>query len=113
MGLVESAPVRAGHRVAIFAYGSGSCAEYQSGTLLPEARAAVDEAALGKALDARRGCTVAEYEAIECERNANVMSSDYVPNYNSCGDWYSDRYEGNGLLVLDKIERYYRHYRWS
>lgn len=113
MGLVESAPVQAGDRVGVFAYGAGSCAEFQSVRILPEAKAVVGEAALDAVLDARRRLPVAEFDAIEHERDASIMASDYVPDYNACDGWYQRRYEGQGLLVLDKIDGYYRHYRWS
>jgi hydroxymethylglutaryl-CoA synthase len=113
MGLVDSAPVQAGDRVGIFAYGAGSCAEYQSVTILPEAGAVVREAALDALLDQRKRLPVTEYDAIEQERDASIMARDYVPDYSACADWYTQRYEGQGLLVLDKIDAYYRHYRWS
>jgi len=113
MGLVASAPVKQGDRVGIFAYGSGSCAEFQSVTVLPDAKAAVDEAGFDAALDARRRLTVDEYESAERERDAGIMARDYVPDCTGFDGWYRRRYDGSGLLVLDKIDGYYRHYRWS
>lgn len=113
MGLVESAPVQAGDRVGVFAYGAGSCAEFQSVRILPEAKTVVREAALDAVLDARRRLPVAEFDAVEDERDASVMARDYVPDYTACDGWYGRRYEGQGMLVLDKIDGYYRHYRWS
>ncbi|MCJ7451455.1 MAG: hypothetical protein MUO39_03140, partial [Steroidobacteraceae bacterium] len=40
----------AGDRVGIYSYGSGSCAEFYSGTLMPEARAAIAEARIPELL---------------------------------------------------------------
>ncbi len=113
MGLVDAAPVKAGDRVSIFAYGSGSCAEFQTATVMDGARQAVDEAGLTAALDARYRLPFSEYETVERERDAGIMARDYAPDLTACSDWYRRRYEGSKLLVLDRIYGYYRHYRWS
>lgn len=112
LSLIED-QAKAGDRVGIFAYGSGSCAELQSATIMAGAGEVAREAGLGPLLDARRRLGVAEYDAIEEERDAAVMAKDYTPRRDHCGDLYESAYRGRGLLILEGIREYYRHYGWS
>ena len=114
LGLVDAmSQATKGERIGVYAYGAGSCAEFYSVTLLEEAKEVVREAALEVALDDRLRIGVDTYDAIERERDRGIMARDYRPNMASCGDWFSQRYEGGDLLVLDEIDNYYRKYRWS
>jgi hydroxymethylglutaryl-CoA synthase len=53
-----------GRRVGLFSYGSGSCAEYFAGTVLPGAAAHVARLALSEPLEARRRLDIPSYEAV-------------------------------------------------
>jgi hydroxymethylglutaryl-CoA synthase len=88
IGLLDSDPeVKAGDRLGIFAYGSGSCAQFYSARLLPEAREVAAKVQLQAQLDARRALTVAEYETIEHERDEHVGVSHFTPTWDILGDW--------------------------
>jgi hydroxymethylglutaryl-CoA synthase len=114
LGLLAGMPaLQAGDRVGIFAFGSGSCAEFYSGLLLPQARATALAARLPELLDARRVLSVAEYEAWEKERDAAIGVADYEPDFHALDGWYRQAYLGRGLLVLRCIRDYYREYDWS
>lgn len=54
--------------MGFFSYGSGSCAEFFSGTVQPGAQAKVKALGLTAMLAARRQLTIAEYEAVMNER---------------------------------------------
>jgi hydroxymethylglutaryl-CoA synthase len=112
LGLLDGG-AQTGETVGIFAYGAGSCAELQSARIAADARGAVQEAGLAVLLDARRPLAVAEYDAIEDERDAAAMAQDYAPRRDHCGDLFKARYEGRGLLILEDVRGYYRHYGWS
>lgn len=114
LGLLDSDPeVAAGDRLGIFAYGSGSCSQFYSGLLLPGAWDVAREAGLEQLLNDRRRLTVAEYEAVERERDSGVGVQRFVPDFTALEGWYSRHYEGRGLLVLKRIEDYYREYIFS
>jgi 3-hydroxy-3-methylglutaryl CoA synthase len=114
IGLLDSDPeVRAGDRLGIFAYGSGSCAQFYSAKVLPDAQAIAAKVGLQAQLDARRQLSVAEYEIVEHERDAHVGVSHFIPSWNILGDWYERFYRGRRLLVLRGISDYYREYDWS
>jgi len=114
LGLVDDEDrARSGGRVGIFAFGSGSCAEFQSAQLLPEASAVAGEAGLQYLLNVRRSLTVGEYESVERERDAGIMASDFKPNRKICSGWFTEHYEGRGRLVLNEVKGYYRNYGWS
>lgn len=53
-----------GRRVGLFSYGSGSCAEYFAGTVLPGAAGHVARLSLAEPLTSRRRLEIAAYEAV-------------------------------------------------
>lgn len=114
MALLEHDPdVRAGDRVGVFSYGSGSCAELWSGRVCPEARQVVAAAGLSAALDRRRVVSVVEYEALERARAAVIDSGDYASDRAAPEGWYEAFYAGKDLLVFEGMREYYRRYGWS
>lgn len=114
LGLVDSCDdLKAGDRIGMFSYGSGSCAEFYSGLLGPEAKAVAQAADLGGLLDARRAISVREYEDCERERVCYIDSGDYQPSLDGLGGWYDERYRGKDLLVFRGCKEHYRQYDWS
>ena len=74
-------PVRApAPAIALYSYGSGSCAEFFSGTLRPEARAVVGAHGIRAHLEARRALTIPDYERIVREREAIAGVADWAPD---------------------------------
>ncbi|MCB9639186.1 MAG: hydroxymethylglutaryl-CoA synthase family protein [Myxococcales bacterium] len=102
-----------GDRISIFAYGSGSCAEFYSGLIGPNAYEAVARAAVQEKLDARYRLSVEEYEAVETERTSYIDMATYQPSREGLNDHYKRFYEGKGYLVLKGLEGHFRHYEWS
>jgi hydroxymethylglutaryl-CoA synthase len=114
LGLIEGAKeLEPGDRISIFSYGSGSCAEFYSGIVCPEAREAVRAARLPELLDARYQLSVEEYEATERERASYIDLGDYEPRLNGLAGWYDRHYRGKELLVFRGMKDYYRQYGWS
>jgi 3-hydroxy-3-methylglutaryl CoA synthase len=114
LGLLDTdKELTAGERLAIFAYGSGSCAQFYSAILGPGARDAATKANLGALLDARKSLTVEEYELVERVRDAHVGVASFVPDLTMLDNWYNQYYRGKHLLVLRGIGDYYRDYGWS
>jgi hydroxymethylglutaryl-CoA synthase len=114
LGLLDSdAEVKAGDRLGIFAYGSGSCAQFYSAIVGPGAHAAATKANLGALLDARRPLTVAEYERVEHIRDEHVGVAEFKPDMTLLDNWYNQYYRNKHLLVLRGIGDYYRDYGWS
>jgi hydroxymethylglutaryl-CoA synthase len=114
LGLLDSDPeVNPGDRLGIFAYGSGSCAQFYSAILGPGARDAAKQANLGALLDARRPLTVDEYEKIEHIRDEHVGVQSFVPDLTLLDHWYDQYYRDKHLLVLRGIGDYYRDYAFT
>jgi len=57
-----------GKRVGLFSYGSGSCAEFFSAVVVPEAQARVKALGMETLLEKRRALSIPEYEAIMAAR---------------------------------------------
>ncbi len=112
--VIETARFDVARRVGLFSYGSGCASEFYSGVMPPTASDARHAPTTGAALDARRTLTVEEYEHLSAMgdqrgfgvRDAVFDPADYEPVY-------GDRFAGEGLLVLDRIEDYHREYRWT
>jgi hydroxymethylglutaryl-CoA synthase len=113
-GLIDNMPsLTEGDRVGIYSYGSGSCAEFYSGTVLPGARQTIAAARVGEQLDARRRLTLAEYEACERDLLAATCARDYTPPTHLVGNLYEQAYEGRRRLVFRGTHDYFREYAWS
>jgi hydroxymethylglutaryl-CoA synthase len=114
LGLVDATPeLKAGDRIGMFSYGSGSCAEFYSGLVGPRAHEVAREANLGALLDSRRRIDVREYEECERERTCYVDCGDFQPSTNGLRGWYDERYKGKGYLVFRGCEEHFRRYAWS
>ncbi len=113
-GLVDTSPaLSAGDRIGIYSYGSGSCAEFYSGTIGSDAKAAVAEARIGATLDARRQLTIDEYEACERAVLTATCSRDYRSPIDMLPGLYQSHYEGQGKLIFRGTRAYFREYAWS
>jgi hydroxymethylglutaryl-CoA synthase len=113
-GLIEHSPtLGAGDRIGIYAYGSGSCAEFYSATLLANAADAVAAAGIAAQLDGRRAVTVTEYEACERALLASTCAKDYSPPADLVPGLYESHYAGRGKLVFRGTHDYFRDYAWS
>ncbi len=114
MGTVDTAgDVKAGDQISIFAYGSGSCAEFYRATIGPEAHDRITAVQLQKALDARYGLTIEQYEAVEKQRTSYIDEPTYEVGVDGLDDWYRRAYAGQGRLVLRGLEGFFRNYDWS
>ncbi len=113
-GLIANSPdLEPGDRIGIFSYGSGSCAEYYSGLVCPEAKDVVRAAKLPELLDARYPLSVREYEEAERERTCYIDCGDFTSSIDGFNGWYEKHYQGRGYLVFQGVEEHYRKYAWS
>jgi hydroxymethylglutaryl-CoA synthase len=77
-----------GKRVGLFSYGSGSCAEFFSAVVTPEAQARVKALGMENLLERRRALSIPEYEAIMAARE----KIDDKPAEETAGEGF--RYQG-------------------
>ncbi|MET0556486.1 MAG: hydroxymethylglutaryl-CoA synthase [Vicinamibacteria bacterium] len=104
---------RAGARVGLYSYGSGSCGEFFSGTLREGARAAVGAHGIAAHLAARRALDIPDYEAVVRDRDARAGVRDWSPLRDLPAGHFDDAYAGRGRLVLESVKDFYRRYAWS
>ncbi|GAB2993391.1 hydroxymethylglutaryl-CoA synthase family protein [Saccharothrix stipae] len=112
--LLDNAPIRAPARIGLFSYGSGCASEFFSGVLGPGAARAVGRFGIGDRIASRRLLGMAEYDRVVTlggDRGHGV--ADHVVDTTPYAELYGELFEGAGLLVLDRIDRYHRAYRWS
>lgn len=102
-----------GDRIGIFAYGSGSCAEFYPTIIGPGAKDAVERIDFQRHLDARKRLTVAEYEAVETERTGYIDEPTYEIPLDRHDGLYERHYADKGLLVLKGLNGFFRDYDWS
>jgi 3-hydroxy-3-methylglutaryl CoA synthase len=112
-GLIDSGAARSGSRVGLFSYGSGSCAEFFAGTLGLQAGLIVGGRRILEHLEARRRLTLADYETIVLEREKQALVADFVPEREIPSGHFERAYQKQGLLFLERVKNFYRHYAWS
>jgi hydroxymethylglutaryl-CoA synthase len=114
LGLLTSASdLRAGDRVSIFSYGSGCQGEFYDATIGPAASDLVHGLGLGAHIDARMPITVADFDHLEAVRDARSEVADYTVDIDVTPGAYNTLYRGRKLLVLESVQAYRRHYRFS
>jgi hydroxymethylglutaryl-CoA synthase len=114
LGLIDAGDdLEPGDRLSLFAYGSGSCAEFYSGLVGPEARQVAAEAGLAALLDQRYALSVAEYEQVERARDSHIDCGDFETDLDGFDGWYDRHYRGQGYLVFRGSRQHYRLYDWS
>jgi 3-hydroxy-3-methylglutaryl CoA synthase len=100
-------------RVGMYSYGSGSCAEFFSGTILPGARDIVARHRIGERLQARREVGFEEYHEQIRAMEALLTAGEYTPPRERPDGLFAQAYQGRNLLVLAGVSDYYRSYAWS
>jgi hydroxymethylglutaryl-CoA synthase len=114
MGLVDGCEdLRAGDRISMYSYGSGSCAEFYSARIGPRAREVVAAAGLARKLAARRDVSVEEYEQIERHRTELIDRPTYEVDRSHPAGLWEQAYAGRGRLVLEGVTDWERRYRTS
>lgn len=111
--IVNADDLKAGDRLAFYAYGSGAIGEFYSGIVQEGAKAALDAMDIPGKLDKRRRCTVEEYEFLEKLRETYVENPNLEPDLSILDGWYKKHYEGSGLLVLKNVKDWYRTYDFA
>ena len=98
----------------MYSYGSGSSAEFYSGIISPDSKAALAKMDIKGELDKRYVLDMQEYDNI---LNENMKHMFGVQNYrfetSNYQKVYDHFFKDRGLLVLDSISDFHRTYRWS
>jgi hydroxymethylglutaryl-CoA synthase len=102
--------LRAHDPISIFAYGAGSQGEFYRSRIGASALERADARALERALDARLRLSVDEYEGLEAFYDRHADRSTYDALEADSSDVFARSYAGTGLLVLEGLTDYARHY---
>ena len=112
--LIDHAEFGRDRRIGLFSYGSGCASEFYSGVVPAGASVRVSRRGLGAAIADRYPLTMEEYEVLSdlsVHRMCGVRDHEYdTGGYEAV---YKSRFEGQELLVLDRVEDFHRRYRWS
>jgi 3-hydroxy-3-methylglutaryl CoA synthase len=108
--IMSNEALQGGERLGCFSYGSGAIGEFFSAKVMPGARSVIAAMKIDEALDGRRRCTAAEYEAVENIRETYIENPNFVPDTSILDGWYKKHYLGSGKLVLTGVKDFYRTY---
>ncbi|MDB4987503.1 MAG: sle, partial [Myxococcaceae bacterium] len=112
--LLEHGSFTSAERIGLFSYGSGCASEFYSGVVSQEGMAQVRALGISASVKDRWQLTLPEYERISdlsLLRMAGVQ--DLVPDLSSYEHILNAKFEGRGLLVLERIVGFHRRYRWT
>lgn len=106
----SSLPIHSGDCISIYAYGSGCQGEFYAATLGEEAVERVRALDIDTILGERPALTVSQFESLEASRRESIDSSHFTPPKDNYNDIYTKCYDGRGLVVLEHVEDFCRHY---
>lgn len=112
--LLENGEFEGPERVGLFSYGSGCASEFYSGGVYPEGVRRVRNLCISKSIVDRWKLTMSDYEVISdlsLQRIAGVR--DFTPDVSAYERVYDAKFAGTGLLVLERISNFHRHYMWA
>lgn len=104
---------RAGDRIGIFSYGSGSCAEFYSATIGSKSGDMALAAGLDQLLEERPIASIEDYEMLENMRVEMSQQADFTPDLNMVKGLYETQYAGKGKLIFKGSKGFYRSYAFS
>jgi hydroxymethylglutaryl-CoA synthase len=113
LATIDHVDLKAGERIGVFSYGSGSCAEYYSVLVTEKSKEIAKKAGLKTLIENRYKLTVAQYEAMENDRERRIKEGDFTPNFDMVPGLYDAAFKGKGLLVYTGSKGYYRNYKFS
>ena len=105
--------LQAEDRIGVFSYGSGSCAEYYCFKYTSKSKEIAAKAGLKNLIENRTAITVADYEAMEKQRDIRIQEGDYNPFSDALQPLYDNAFKGKGLLTYTGSKGYYRTYEFS
>lgn len=113
-GLLDAVSLQSPLRVGMFSYGSGCSSEFFSGIVRPEGKQKLQQRNLHRHIHSRKTISIQAYDNL-LDRNAEVGFGvkEHVVDTRSIGELYAEVFEGQGWLILDRIDNYHRVYRWS
>jgi len=112
ISLIDNASSDASSRVGLFSYGSGCASEFFSGVVPSSARTRVGDTAAQ--LDGRAVLDIETYDRlVDANEEWGFGTHNKVMEFEGFGDLYRRRFEGESLLVLDRISNFHREYKWS
>jgi hydroxymethylglutaryl-CoA synthase len=102
-----------GDKISLFAYGGGCQGEFYSGIIGSAALEIVRSLKIEQHLNERMHLSVEEYEVNESTREKYSDRRNYEAERYALKGAYEKLYEGQNLLVLNRVENYQRKYEWS
>ncbi|HTA62673.1 MAG TPA: hydroxymethylglutaryl-CoA synthase [Bacteroidia bacterium] len=113
LATIDHVDLKANDRIGVFSYGSGSCAEFYSVLVTEKSKEIATKAGLKAILDKRYKINVAQYEAMETDRERRIKEGDFTPDFDMVPGLYDAAFKGKGLLVYTGSKGYYRNYKFS
>lgn len=111
--LLDDDDVKPGDRIGLYSYGSGSCAEFYSAIVLPEAKEYIKSLKINEHLKARRELTVEEFDNLSRKRSSHADKPTFETDMEYPKGWFDQYYKGKGLLIFKGAIDFIRKYVWS
>lgn len=112
--LISHAEITGPKRIGLFSYGSGCSSKFFSGVATGASQRRLLDMRIQERLDDRYRLSMEEYDNV-IDLNASwgfgVQNQDV--DTTSPEGLYRRKFEGSGLLVLDRVRGFHREYRWA
>lgn len=111
--IMEDENLNAGDRIGLYSYGSGSCAEFYSVILLPEAKKYIDSLKIKEAMKERYELSIEDFDYLTHIRDSYADKPTFQTDFSKPKGWFDKHYKGKGLLIFKGREDFRRNYEWS
>jgi hydroxymethylglutaryl-CoA synthase len=111
--LMDDEGLNAGDRIGFFSYGSGSCAEFYSAIVLPEAKEYIKSLKIEAHLNARYQLNIEEFDFLASKRASYADKSTFETDLSYPSGWFEKYYKNKGLLIFRGSNDFIRKYEWS
>lgn len=102
-----------GDRIGVYSYGSGSCAEFYSVLVLPEAKERIAALTIQQHLEDRYELSVTAFDELARRAMQHALNPDFETDISQPPGWYETHYKDRGYLILRGAREYLREYAWS
>ncbi len=111
--LLDDGEVKPGDRIGIYSFGSGACAEFYSGIVLPGSIEYIKSLGIDDYLASRYELSIEEFDNLSRKRSSHAEKASYKTDMNYPEGWYDKYYRGKGKLIFKGSTDYIREYEWS
>ncbi len=111
--IMQDEELKTGDRIGLYSYGSGSCAEFYSALLLPEAKSIIKNLNIKQKLKERYELSIDDFDYLSSIGDTYADKPTFQTDFSKPEGWFNQYYKDKDLLIFKGRENFRRNYEWS